>query len=267
MGIKSMRAFSLIELSIVLVILGLLTGGILAGKSLIHASELRKTSTDYQRYRTAIYAFRDKYFALPGDMTNATSVWGTAGGNGTGLDNNCYNAPTTTTATCNGNGDGKVTVQEHYMAWKQMANAGLVEGSFTGTPNGNDITYTGYYTTANTPAGINNTFWGFVNLGSQLGNGSFYDGTYDNVLQLGGYYAPTTSNGTAKIIPEDMWNIDMKMDDGKPASGKVRARVWGALASGPPGVLCAPSSATNTTLNADYDLVSTSAYCVGLFLF
>ncbi|MBN9993879.1 prepilin-type N-terminal cleavage/methylation domain-containing protein, partial [Listeria monocytogenes] len=72
--------FSLIELSIVLVILGLLTGGILAGQSLIRAAELRSVGEEYQKNRTAVATFRDKYFAIPGDMTNATSFWGLAGG-------------------------------------------------------------------------------------------------------------------------------------------------------------------------------------------
>lgn len=60
------KAFSLVELSIVLVILGLLTGGILAGQSLIRAAELRAVSTEYSRYITATQSFRDKYFAVPG---------------------------------------------------------------------------------------------------------------------------------------------------------------------------------------------------------
>ena len=69
-------AFSLVELSIVLVILGLLTGGILSGQSLIRAAELRSVTTEYSRYTAATYSFRDKYFALPGDMSNAESFWG-----------------------------------------------------------------------------------------------------------------------------------------------------------------------------------------------
>ena len=73
-----MRAFSLVELSIVLVILGLLTGGILAGQSLIRAAELRAVTTEYQRYVAAVQTFRDKYMALPGDMPNAIAFWGAA---------------------------------------------------------------------------------------------------------------------------------------------------------------------------------------------
>ena len=68
--------FSLVELSIVLVILGLLTGGILAGQNLIRAAELRSVTTQFQNYHAAVMTFRDKYFALPGDMANAEDFWG-----------------------------------------------------------------------------------------------------------------------------------------------------------------------------------------------
>ncbi len=64
-----------------LVILGLLTGGILAAQSLIRAAELRSVNTEYNRYITASQAFRDKYFALPGDFSSATRFWSRMNGN------------------------------------------------------------------------------------------------------------------------------------------------------------------------------------------
>ena len=75
------RAFSLVELSIVLVILGLLVGGVLSGQSLIAAAALRSVTTQEARWVAATQTFRDKYFALPGDMNNATSFWGRMNGN------------------------------------------------------------------------------------------------------------------------------------------------------------------------------------------
>ncbi len=128
------KAFSLVELSIVLVILGLLTGGILAGQSLIRAAELRSTMADISRFSTAVRTFQDKYFALPGDMNNATRFWGSAGG--TGSDAACM-AFTTSPATCNGNGEGWIetaiiAADERFLAWEHLANAGLIEGSYTG---------------------------------------------------------------------------------------------------------------------------------------
>lgn len=52
----------------------------MAGQSLIRAAELRSVPTDAARYLTAINSFRDKYFALPGDMANAVKFWGAQAG-------------------------------------------------------------------------------------------------------------------------------------------------------------------------------------------
>ena len=131
------RGFSLVELSIVLVILGLLTGGILAGQSLIRAAELRSVTADLARYQTASMTFRDKYLAYPGDMPNATRFWGVRAG--TGSDVTCHQTIATTTGTCNGDGNGRsegisgdVTLGERFLFWQHLAYAGLIEGSYTG---------------------------------------------------------------------------------------------------------------------------------------
>ena len=92
------KGFTLVELSIVLVILGLLVGGVLSGQSLIRAAELRSITAQQQRFVTSINAFRDKYFALPGDMTNAQSFWGVANA----TPSTCYSTAGTGTQTCNG---------------------------------------------------------------------------------------------------------------------------------------------------------------------
>src|ERR1700754_5054766 len=100
------HGFTLVELSIVLVILGLLVGGVLAGQSLIRAAELRSISTDTTQYRTALFSFREKYNALPGDMINATSFWGDrATGAESCADGAIANG---TPGTCNGNGNGMI---------------------------------------------------------------------------------------------------------------------------------------------------------------
>ena len=131
---KEINAFSLVELSIVLVILGLLTGGILAGQNLIRASELRAVITEFQNYNTAVNTFRDKYFALPGDMRNATAFWGDQA---TGTES-CSDGsvPDGTPGTCNGDGNGNITsaagVIEYLRFWQHLSLSGLIEGSYTG---------------------------------------------------------------------------------------------------------------------------------------
>ncbi len=204
------RGFSLVELSIVLVILGLLVGGILAGQSLIRASELRSVTTESDRYRTAMFAFRDKYFALPGDMTNATRFWGD--------DNtNCPDPAITngTPGTCNGDGNGQWN--EVFRTWQHLALAGLIEGSYTGTATGGTAV-----AGTNVPnSKLNNGAWGLwpYSLSAWLG---WRNSETANWIVLGSYYA-TNQSINAAIKPEEAWNIDTKSDDGRPATGSVVA--------------------------------------------
>src|ERR1700691_433072 len=64
----SQSGFTLIELSIVLVIIGLIVGGVLVGQDLIRAAEVRAQISQIEKYNTAVNTFRDKYNALPGDL-------------------------------------------------------------------------------------------------------------------------------------------------------------------------------------------------------
>lgn len=214
--------FSLVELSIVLVILGLLTGGILAGKSLIRASELRAVNTEQQRYFTATGAFRDKYFGLPGDITNATNFWGKADP----VASTCRNTQSSTTATCDGDGNGIITntatANENFAYWKQLANAGLIEGSYLGT----GVVATGINTPAADIAPMSkfpNSIWTVYNYNGGTPNASYFQIEYGNMLVLSTPVTVPANNviGSANISGEDMWNIDNKVDDGKPATGKL----------------------------------------------
>lgn len=65
--------FTLIELSIVLVVIGLIVGGILVGQNLINAAAVRATVTQIEKYNTAANAFREKYGYLPGDIPDPTA--------------------------------------------------------------------------------------------------------------------------------------------------------------------------------------------------
>jgi prepilin-type N-terminal cleavage/methylation domain-containing protein len=205
-------AFSLVELSIVLVILGLLVGGVLSGQSLIRSAELRSITSEYQRYAAATGTFRDKYFALPGDMSNASSFWGGAGnGDGNGQINNTATAGTNEISTF----------------WMHLSSAAMIEGSYT------NIAY-GAMTagTHNPRAKMNNGAWNVIGLGSVTVAGvqsytnstgpaasTFFSGNYGNAFTFG--------SGTSAILPgtilrpEEAWNIDTKMDDGRPDIGSV----------------------------------------------
>jgi len=214
------RAFSLVELSIVLVILGLLTGGILAGQSLIRGAEIRAITADLLRYQSSALSFRDKYMALPGDMTNATSFWGAQHATPA----TCITTASTTAATCNGNGNGQIAssgttdAYEQFRGWQQLANAGLIEGSYSGiliTPDPAARVGT------NIPAGrISNTGWGLIYLGALTG-GVAFDGNYNHVFIFGAQHATAYFPSMPTLKAEEAWSIDTKLDDGKPGYGNV----------------------------------------------
>lgn len=234
---KSNLAFSLVELSIVLVILGLLAGGVLSGQSLIRAAELRSVSADYARYITAVQSFRDKYFAIPGDMSNATAFWG---------DNNsaCPDAAVTngTPGTCNGDGNGQVglngvgptanATSETYQFWSQLAYARLVEGSYSGIAGASG---TEAVIGTNVPrARLKN---GCYNVGNYNGgNAVNYVLDYGNIVTVGLTNTYDCSNPIFK--PEEAWNIDTKLDDGMPAQGKI--------------IAVFPTTCANSTGETDY---------------
>lgn len=219
------HAFSLVELSIVLVILGLLTGGILAGQSLIRASELRSIPVDLQRYTTAIHTFRDKYRALPGDMPNAVRFWGAqAGATTDGTDSTCaaLTAAATSAATCNGNGDGRVPLgYEMFRAWQHMANAGLVEGSYTGVANagGANLAIPG----ENVPrARISSVGVNYLNATTTTDSGSWFANSGATLLVVAKPYTDSELR-VGFMKAEESWGIDTKIDDGKPGQGYVHS--------------------------------------------
>ena len=242
------HGFSLVELSIVLVILGLLVGGVLSGQSLIRAAQLRTVSTQYNEWRSAMNTFRDKYFALPGDMTNATSFWST---------------------TVNGDGDGYLPsckgganpMPESFHFWEQLALAGLIEGSYPGTSvvsgnicNGLSVPGT------NVPASKINpgAGWTIVALNQQSNGEVDYTDLPSAQYNWFIYGLASSGNGFTSglfLKPEDVWNIDTKMDDGLPGTGIVRA--GNSSASGAAGCQSTALSATSvynlsvTTLSCD----------------
>lgn len=82
---KHSLGFTLIELSVVLVIIGLIVGGVLVGRDLIAAAEVRQAGSTIEKLDTAVNTFRSKYNCLPGDCLNATNLFaGTVNGNGDG---------------------------------------------------------------------------------------------------------------------------------------------------------------------------------------
>lgn len=254
------QGFSLVELSIVLVILGLLTGGILTGQNLIRAAELRSVATEYQKNTTAIHAFRDKYFALPGDMNNATNFWGAAHATPA----TCLTTVGTGTQTCNGNGDGNISISaaasqrgETFAAWVHLANAGLIEGTYSGFAGSAAALHTVLGTNAPVSKLSNGGWSCYTEVARAIGQVEYFE-NHDGETNIASFYFGAQTTNTvpraAVLRAEEAWNIDVKMDDGHPAYGKIYAPKSTST--------FAPNCTTGATASVGvYNLTNTSAAC------
>jgi prepilin-type N-terminal cleavage/methylation domain-containing protein len=118
------RGFTLVEIAIVLVIIGLLLGGVFKGQELIVQAKIRNIISDINGISAAVYAYQDRYRALPGDdRTVAVSRrWsGASGGNGDGVICGGYNGAS--------EGDACTTALESLLIWQHLRRAGLLAGS------------------------------------------------------------------------------------------------------------------------------------------
>lgn len=267
-SMRKQSAFSLVELSIVLVILGLLVGGVLSGQALIRAAELRAVGTEYQRWATATQTFRDKYFALPGDFREATRFWSRMNSN---VD--CVTSASmgvNTPGVCDGDGDGLIEwgspnqSSETFQFWRHLAISGLIEGEYTGTAGPVNAWHEALR--FNIPSSrMSRTGWRVQNYGL-YGDAWFYLINYGNYLSFGRVTSnPLTCGGCSHFMdavlrPEEAWSIDNKIDDGRPAQGNVISTHWNNIcASADDG------SSTNDDLSASYRVSATSASCSLIF--
>lgn len=230
---KTMKSgFTLIEMSIVLVVIGLIVGGIIMGQDLIKAAQRRAILSEIEHYKTAVNTFRNKYNSIPGDMTDATNYWGNVAGN------DCPGSGTIASpATCNGNGDGQICGGNQYWTatcntealwfWKHLANANLINGNYSGASNGY-LEIPGQSVPQSTA--LSNIAYATLYLclsGAGPTGGNYFDnGFCGNVIVAG---APNPTPGSnwlslsayAAISTLDAQWIDSKVDDGKPGTGSV----------------------------------------------
>ncbi|MES2985028.1 MAG: type II secretion system protein [Pseudomonadota bacterium] len=252
------RAFTILELSLVLSVVALLIGSVVAGKSMMRAAELRSVMTDAQTYLTAIANFRNQYKYLPGDMPNATKYWGAADPTPA----TCVTLASDDT-TCDGNADGMVnrSTNEPFRVWQHLRSAGMISQKFTGINSGagsNDST-----PGVNVPAArIPNTGFAYVNYTS-AGNTVITAANYGNTLMFGTRYAGFEPL-TAAITAVDAFSMDTKMDDGKPATGQWMANGTGGSSWGS-ATACTTSSG-NTDLTGGYNVTATAAISCSFYI-
>jgi prepilin-type N-terminal cleavage/methylation domain-containing protein len=183
--------FTLVEIAIVLVIIGLLLGGILKGQELINSARVKNLANDFRVVPTYIYAFQDKFRALPGDDANVTAhVNGTtqattpAGNQGNGVINGNWNSTTQT--------------DESYLFWNHVRLANLAAGA-------TDPTDPATYVPRNA-------------VGGQIGASSATAAT-TQITGMTGTYQVCSSGILGKFVIQ----LDIQMDDGNTATGSMRA--------------------------------------------
>ena len=212
---RTAPGFTLIELSIVLVIIGLLVGGVLGGQELVNQANLRSLASDYHKFEIAARTFRGKYGYWPGDLPTATSYWPANPSCPTGG----------ATGTCNGNGDGMINIGgatggERNSFGQQLALAGIISGSFNSAWPTSGAIASGIYLPA-------------LRYGNDVGITAVYatpypSAFYDNFGNHN-YWRISTYNATvfytglsaAFFTCPDLASLDQKIDDGLPGVGKM----------------------------------------------
>lgn len=243
---RAQNGFTLLEMSIVLAIIGLLAGGIMLGRGLLSASKVQSVVVDARGYSTAIQQFRDKYEALPGDMTDASRLWGRADGAAVGAA--CPAVQTTSgNPTCDGNGNGMInavkagmgeTGNEDGWAWQQMMAAGFITGNYTGGASGAGTRKPGINMPrgafTNTMYTIQSAGWCDQGISGTMNNCAvsvsginiqWKSVSADNMVVFTATDSTNAQPQAAAISPKDAYSIDKKIDDGLPGFGQLMAQV------------------------------------------
>jgi prepilin-type N-terminal cleavage/methylation domain-containing protein len=182
--------FTLVEIAIVLVIIGLLLGGILKGQELINSAKVKNLANDFRVIPTYIYAYQDKFRALPGDDSSAAAhITCTApcqGGNGNGVINGNWNSTTVT--------------DESWQFWGHVRAANLTSGPTTWAA-----------------AAVSDPYVPKNAVGGQIGVSSAVAAQLQ-VAGMSGTYQVCSSGILGKFAVQ----LDIQMDDGNTTTGSLR---------------------------------------------
>lgn len=216
---KIKKGFTLVELSIVLIIIGVLVAGIISGREIIRQAEFRSVITDYERFVTSYNTFVGLYGKVPGDISVITA----------------QNLLGITDINGGGNADDKITYfrggigfDEINAAWEHLSKGGIIPGEYEGTPGL-------VPTTSNNLAPLSKVQGALYAILHNIDGqpSSDFDIPYENGLKADAVYFfvvsslndanDFTSNDSAIMSVIGASFLDRKLDDNNPTSGRVRA--------------------------------------------
>lgn len=227
---KSEKGFTLVELSIVIVIIGLIVAGVVGGQALVSQAQLRAVITESNDVKTAINAFKGQYDALPGDYRDAEATWTTGA------------CAALAAGACNGNGNrfiegaDAIADDESLKVWVHLNEAGIFPGDYTGNlatipKAGNTLPESSFTNT------VMSVFFDdpLAASGGRFGNVSVPAGTIANtvttdadhtghIILFGGAAGVAAAVDNAPVFTTtEARSIDTKLDDGVPTDGIVVA--------------------------------------------
>ena len=196
---KQQSGFTLIELAIVLVIIGLLLGGVLKGQELINSAKAKNIISDFKNAQIFIYGYQDKFRSIPGDDANVTSHLN-------GATKATTPAGTVGNARIDGAWDSTTVTDESALFWQHIRLAGLG----TGPTN-----------TAAADYFPHNAENGRVGIQS-------WSAAFATITGMSGSYVVCSDNISGRLAKQ----IDANLDDGETSTGAVRAVVSGTPGAG-----------------------------------
>ncbi|PIR39281.1 MAG: hypothetical protein COV35_01840 [Alphaproteobacteria bacterium CG11_big_fil_rev_8_21_14_0_20_39_49] len=254
---KRSSGFSLIEMSVAIVIVGIIVAGIVSGKNIANSAKLNKFISELSSIQLSYNSFVEQFKQPPGDMRNAHDYWGAS----------CDATP----IKCNGNGDSLISWHWHsnggtndtddnetFRAWQHMYLAGFINKPFNGisvggTDNADENTL--YF--SSTDKGK------YFLVNRQPYNGIFGQQQMANILLLGSR-EPGKNIWWKTLSVAEAYKIDLKLDDGVANKGHV----FGATGYGTPTDSC--SEEFLHASGSDYNTANFSSdekHCVLLFAF
>jgi len=232
MSSRQTQGFTLVEIAIALIIIGLLLGSILRASELITSARVRGLISQQDGIRAAYYGFLERFREIPGDYSRAT--FNIAG------------------ATQNGNGNGQIEIStapnETILAWEHLSRAGFLAGNYT------------YNATESDTTSPKNRYGIYLQL--------VYDGNYGGGTVATPNPLMHNIKSGSQIPVEIVAEMDRKIDDGAPNTGTFQfSRYQGNGGAAPTdGTTAAPACTSATTPTGIWNSTNGSSNCGGASL-